>query len=206
MLGSGVTGNAPAEHGSALQGGAQAAKPASLVQSTPNKKPAFAGFLPAANSNRNQRFIEPKNSSLDLVFFILSSKNSIAAISSIGCSPELFEDFVSSQTVKTLFLRCLMNYMMRFVDGRNASAMHGGQRGLVVKVGVQICRSLSLHLSRVRKYLKKRLLAGPNLQRQNPIFLGQIAHRCTAKPSLPEGFAPWQNRFPRRGSSCCHSC
>ena len=35
------------------------------------------------------RFIEPKNSSLDLVFFILSSRNSIAAISSIGCSTEL---------------------------------------------------------------------------------------------------------------------
>ena len=31
-----------------------------------------------------QRFIDPKNSSLDLVFFILSSRNSIAAISSIG--------------------------------------------------------------------------------------------------------------------------
>jgi hypothetical protein len=33
-----------------------------------------------------QRFIELKNSSLDLVFFILSSKNSIAVISSTGCS------------------------------------------------------------------------------------------------------------------------
>ena len=35
---------------------------------------------------RDQRFIAPKNSSLVLVFFILSSMNSIAASSSIGCS------------------------------------------------------------------------------------------------------------------------
>ncbi len=63
-----------------------AEKGASLARSTPNKNPACAGFLSAANSNRNQRFIEPKNSSLDLVFFILSNRNSIAAISSIGCS------------------------------------------------------------------------------------------------------------------------
>ena len=46
------------------------------------KKPRNAGLF-------SYRFIEPKNSSLDLVFFILSSRNSIAAISSIGCSTEL---------------------------------------------------------------------------------------------------------------------
>src|SRR6185437_15199891 len=41
------------------------------------------GRLPPAVGHR---FIELKNSSLDLVFFILSSMNSIAASSSIGCS------------------------------------------------------------------------------------------------------------------------
>src|SRR5690606_41499757 len=45
-----------------------------------------AGAAPCAGAHRVQRFIEAKNSSLDLVLFILSSRNSIAAISSIGCS------------------------------------------------------------------------------------------------------------------------
>src|SRR5690606_23709010 len=39
-----------------------------------------------SRTDGTQRFIEAKNSSLDLVLFILSSRNSIAAISSIGCS------------------------------------------------------------------------------------------------------------------------
>lgn len=42
--------------------------------------------------------------------------------------------------------------------------------------------------SRTRKYLEKRLLAGPNLYRKNPSPLGRIALRYIAKPSLPEGF------------------
>ena len=52
------------------------------------KKPRIAGLLVLQGGVRcrDQRFIELKNSSLDLVFFILSSRNSIAAISSIGCS------------------------------------------------------------------------------------------------------------------------
>ncbi len=49
------------------------------------KAPQCGAFRWAARS-AVQRFIELKNSSLDLVFFILSSMNSIAAISSIGCS------------------------------------------------------------------------------------------------------------------------
>jgi hypothetical protein len=52
----------------------------------PNKKkPRDAGLF-LMHEAKTQRFIELKNSSLDLVFFILSSKNSIAVISSIGCS------------------------------------------------------------------------------------------------------------------------
>ena len=41
---------------------------------------------PPSPSPASYRFIELKNSSLDLVFFILSSMNSIALNSSIGCS------------------------------------------------------------------------------------------------------------------------
>src|SRR6185312_9421312 len=48
---------------------------------------AAAGFrIPRIPNSLYQRFIELKNSSLDLVFFILSSMNSIALNSSIGCS------------------------------------------------------------------------------------------------------------------------
>ncbi|CAD0363276.1 hypothetical protein CFBP7900_39220 [Xanthomonas hortorum pv. carotae] len=64
-------------------------RPTRLVTASnraPTKKPRNAGLFLIENADRNQRFIELKNSSLDLVVFILSSRNSIAAISSIGCS------------------------------------------------------------------------------------------------------------------------
>ena len=51
----------------------------------PIKKPRRCGAFRTA-TRAGQRRIEAKNSSLDLVVFILSSRNSIAAISSIGCS------------------------------------------------------------------------------------------------------------------------
>ena len=51
------------------------------------EKPRAGGaFQVRVRGGGAQRRIEAKNSSLDLVFFILSSMNSIAPISSIGCS------------------------------------------------------------------------------------------------------------------------
>src|SRR5690606_3894215 len=49
---------------------------------------SFRGFRRShkQGGGLGQRFIEAKNSSLDLVLFILSSRNSIAPISSMPCS------------------------------------------------------------------------------------------------------------------------
>ena len=51
-----------------------------------------------------QRFIELKNSSLDLVFFILSSRNSIAATIFYHPTQQFFEDFDLPRQSRTLCL------------------------------------------------------------------------------------------------------
>src|SRR5690606_8426376 len=66
--------------------------PAAASRRPETGRPASRGVLVSRAGPRRgggaagQRFIEAKNSSLDLVVFILSSRNSIAASSSIGCS------------------------------------------------------------------------------------------------------------------------